>query len=203
MSDEEGDQTQVPQSTDWRLTVRTEGTTGFNFKIPCGDGSLTILDLTHKVAERVQRLLPKSFGRPAQFMIEKMMDADGCILFPEDQTNEVLDDRGTVRAFVTLVESTGNGGRQRQHGGAGVKRRKQVHGDGLVVGGGAGDGGEKDDVVVAGDDARDLEGYNTNTNTCTAAASTAVYPGDVVVVVEDVLVGSLSDRDVVDKPPGE
>jgi hypothetical protein len=46
------------EAQEWRLTVTTEGYQLLQFKVPCGDGSLTILELTQKVAERCQRMLP-------------------------------------------------------------------------------------------------------------------------------------------------
>jgi hypothetical protein len=36
-------------------------------------------------------------------VIEKLVDAEGCILFPEDRTFEVLDNRGTVKAGPPLL----------------------------------------------------------------------------------------------------
>lgn len=44
------------EAQEWRLTVNTEGFQTVQFKLPCGDGSLTILELTQKVAERCQRM---------------------------------------------------------------------------------------------------------------------------------------------------
>ena len=84
-------ETDAPQG--WRVTVNTEGIDDLQFKMPCGDGSMTILELTQRVAERCQRMV--GLGRTV--IIEKLVDGDGCILFPEDQVYAVLDNKSTVK----------------------------------------------------------------------------------------------------------
>lgn len=61
------------------------------------------MELTQKVAERCQRMLPHT-----TVVIEKLVDAEGCILFPEDHTYEVLDNKGTVKAFINAAPQAEN-----------------------------------------------------------------------------------------------
>ena len=86
----------------------------------CGDGSLTVLELTRLVAERCQRMLPSVVVR-----VDKLTDGEGCILFPEDRVYEVLDNNGKVIA--SIEGTTGE-----VAGVAGGKRRKQSPGAGTT-----------------------------------------------------------------------
>ena len=105
---------------EWRLTVITEGYQFLQFKLPCGDGSLTVLELMRLVAERCQRMLPSVVVR-----VDKLTDGEGCILFPEDRVYEVLDNNGKVIA--SIEGTTGE-----VAGVAGGKRRKQGPGAGTT-----------------------------------------------------------------------
>ena len=61
---------------EWRLTVITEAYQFLQFKLPCGDGSLTVLELTRLVAERCQRMLPSVVVR-----VDKLTDGEGASCF--------------------------------------------------------------------------------------------------------------------------
>mmetsp|Transcript_41739 Transcript_41739/g.67049 ORF Transcript_41739/g.67049 Transcript_41739/m.67049 type:complete len:123 (+) Transcript_41739:123-491(+) len=92
----------------WRLSVTTEGfpvDPQLHFKVPCGDGSLTILELTRVVQERCQRMLPDH-----SIVVERLYDSEGCILFPEDLAYEVLDNKGIVKACMPEPRGRGKQG---------------------------------------------------------------------------------------------
>lgn len=64
-------------------------------QVPCGDGTLTVAELMRKVTERIRRLQPN-----VSVTVERLTDADGSLLFPEDRVCDVLENRGGVRARV-------------------------------------------------------------------------------------------------------
>ena len=42
----------------WRLSVTTVGAAEMRFVVPCGDGDITVLELTRRLMERCQSLMP-------------------------------------------------------------------------------------------------------------------------------------------------
>ena len=69
----------------WRLSVTTVGAAEMRFVVPCGDGDITVLELTRRLMERCQSLMPD-----VPLLADRLVDErDGSMLFPEDKAREV------------------------------------------------------------------------------------------------------------------
>lgn len=101
----------------WRLSVTTVGAAEMRFVVPCGDGDITVLELTRRLMERCQSLMPD-----VPLLADRLVDErDGSMLFPEDKAREVLDDGDVVKVYLRNNAQGGKGG---EGGGAGRGRAR-------------------------------------------------------------------------------
>ena len=104
----------MAEASGWRVTVLTKAWTAevsaaplfreLTFKLPCGDGSLTVSELAESAKARATRLMP---GVALEVM-RVSEDGSGDALFPEDRVRDVLDNDGAV-ALRATSSSRGSG----------------------------------------------------------------------------------------------
>jgi len=100
----------MAEASGWRVTVLTKAWTAemsaaplfreLTFKLPCGDGSLTVSELAESAKARATRLMP---GVALEVM-RVSEEGSGDALFPEDRVRDVLDNDGAVALSVDLVK---------------------------------------------------------------------------------------------------
>ena len=84
----------------WRLSVTTVGAAEMRFVVPCGDGDITVLELTRRLMERCQSLMPD-----VPLLADRLVDErDGSMLFPEDKARE---EANAMNALELSIRSVG------------------------------------------------------------------------------------------------